>query len=292
MDNFVGSRSKMNFFSMQLFVVVRKSATWTMGVLFNSLFFSLLSFTATAQTQLPECIGSFRHNCVGTITYANGDTYVGEFKNGKLNGKGTYTFPSGEKYVGEFKNGIQHGQATYTFPRGEKYVGDFKDGNRNGKGTMTWPNCTRYVGEFKDDRRTGQGTMTWPTSGDKYVGEFKDGYQNGQGTAIFRNGNMYVGEFKNDVQNGEGIEYNSLGVVIRQGRWVTNNRLAESYAIDPKRFPFNSSLTASVSKASAPDTVNEEGNCLETYYEAEKKRASDFGPRIFMDPPRYPGYKQ
>ncbi|KJR41606.1 hypothetical protein MCHI_002381, partial [Candidatus Magnetoovum chiemensis] len=34
-----------------------------------------------------------------------GATYVGEFKDGLMNGQGTLTFPDGEKYVGEFKDG-------------------------------------------------------------------------------------------------------------------------------------------------------------------------------------------
>ena len=43
-------------------------------------------------------------NCIGTITFANGNKYVGEFKGGKYYGQGTYTFTDGEKYVGEFKD--------------------------------------------------------------------------------------------------------------------------------------------------------------------------------------------
>ena len=39
----------------------------------------------------------------GTYTFANGDTYVGEFFNNKFNGKGTYT-KDGNKYTGTWKN--------------------------------------------------------------------------------------------------------------------------------------------------------------------------------------------
>ena len=44
----------------------------------------------------------------GTYTFANGDTYVGEFSNNKFNGQGTYTKGS-NKYTGtwsdnEYKN--------------------------------------------------------------------------------------------------------------------------------------------------------------------------------------------
>ena len=43
-------------------------------------------------------------NGYGTITYANGRTYTGEWKAGKLNGQGTYTF-DGDMYAGAFKAG-------------------------------------------------------------------------------------------------------------------------------------------------------------------------------------------
>ena len=39
------------------------------------------------------------------LTMANGDKYVGEFKNDMIQGQGTFTFADGEKYVGEFKDG-------------------------------------------------------------------------------------------------------------------------------------------------------------------------------------------
>jgi hypothetical protein len=44
-------------------------------------------------------------------------------------GQGTLTFTNGNKYVGEFKNDKFHGQGTFTFADGEKSIGEFKDGN-------------------------------------------------------------------------------------------------------------------------------------------------------------------
>ena len=50
------------------------------------------------------------------------------------NGRGSLTFANGDEYVGEFRNGKQNGQGAYTSAKGEKYVGEFKDGKRNGQG--------------------------------------------------------------------------------------------------------------------------------------------------------------
>ena len=91
---------------------------------------------AEAQSNLPSCGIIFVNydNCFGTYTYANGEEYVGEFKDNKFYGQGTYTFPDGRKYVGEFKDNKRNGQGTYTFPNGGKYVGEFKDNKWNGQG--------------------------------------------------------------------------------------------------------------------------------------------------------------
>ena len=50
-----------------------------------------------------------------------------------VNGKGTLTFPDGQKYVGEFKGSNFHGQGTLIFPDGTKEVGEYKDGMYVGK---------------------------------------------------------------------------------------------------------------------------------------------------------------
>ena len=64
-------------------------------------------------TDLPPCPSSgYFHNCFGTLTYADGGKYVGEFKDDLVNGQGTntvkapYTYANGDKYVGEFKDDL------------------------------------------------------------------------------------------------------------------------------------------------------------------------------------------
>ena len=167
---------------------------------------SPVSLAPSIQSKLPPCQGTATENwtvCFGTFTFAGGANYVGEYKDGKRNGRGAYTFASGEKYVGEFKDGEYHGQGTHTFLNGNKYVGEFKDDKRNGQGTYTFANGNKYVGGFRDGKRNGQGTLTFP-DGDKYVGEYKDDKYHGQGTYTFANGNKYVGGFRDEKYHGQG----------------------------------------------------------------------------------------
>ena len=52
-----------------------------------------------------ECIKGDCNNGRGTFTWANGDRYVGEFKDDQAHGQGIFTFVNGDEYVGEFKDG-------------------------------------------------------------------------------------------------------------------------------------------------------------------------------------------
>ena len=88
---------------------------------------------------LPKCEGNVFNNewtdCEGmfldikTDNEGNtvGKTYIGEFKDGKMNGKGSVTGSDGFKYVGEWKDGKWHGQGTLTWPGVGVYVGEFKN---------------------------------------------------------------------------------------------------------------------------------------------------------------------
>ena len=53
----------------------------------------------------------------GADIFANGDTYNGEYRNGKPHGKGVYTWKNGSHYEGEFKNGLKHGKGKW-----KKYI--------------------------------------------------------------------------------------------------------------------------------------------------------------------------
>ena len=190
--------------------------------LLRFLAFVLMVGGAYAQSKLPACQGRDAakwSDCFGTVTLTDGDKYIGEFKDGKENGRGTLTYSYGGKYVGTWKNGEYNGQGTYTHPNGDKYVGGFLNGSRHGKGTLTDAKGYKLVAEFKNGWPNGQGTFT-AVNGSKYVGEFKNGEYNGQGTYTYFLGNRYVGEWKDGKENGQGTLYASNGSVTSQGIWA------------------------------------------------------------------------
>ena len=127
-------------------------ATWLTGIV-------VVPTIAAAQSRLPQCPKIWLRgwtNCQGTFTFANGDKYVGEFKDGKYHGQGTATYADGGKYIGEFKDGNKNGQGTYIYANGNTYVGEFKDDERNGQGVFYAANGSiKQSGIWKDNEFVG-----------------------------------------------------------------------------------------------------------------------------------------
>merc|ERR1712100_141177 len=94
---------------------------------------------------------------IQTKTYANGNVYVGQMKNGKKHGFGKLTSADGAVYVGDWKDDKRNGKGKMTYASGEVYDGDWKDDKRDGKGTNTWADGDVYDGDWKGDNRDGKG---------------------------------------------------------------------------------------------------------------------------------------
>ena len=66
----------------------------------------------------------------GKVTFKDGTTYCGGFKDGAFEGRGTFKRPNGGHFRGYFVNGIRHGQDKETFPNGHTLEGEWKLGKR------------------------------------------------------------------------------------------------------------------------------------------------------------------
>ena len=138
-----------------------------------------------------SCPGSWQpssawSDCIGSVTFTNGDKLSGRFEYGKIAGTATYTFASGDRYVGELSSlrdvdGIRlTGKGTYFYSNGSRYVGEMLEGKFNGHGTLYYFNGDKYVGQFRDDRLNGSGAITY-ADGSSYIGEFKNDVPTGRG---------------------------------------------------------------------------------------------------------------
>lgn len=93
-----------------------------------------------------------------TIYYQNGDIFVGELKDGRR-AFGSLAFANGEVYQGQFNEFGYNGKGRYSFPDGRIYDGFYKDNNKYGQGTFTWPNGSKYDGQW-DKVQHGFGVFT------------------------------------------------------------------------------------------------------------------------------------
>ena len=148
-----------------------------------------------------ECIEGDCVNGSGTMVFATGHKYTGEFKDGIRHGKGVLLMPGDRKIVGVWENN-EISEGTYTQPDGTVYEGQWRHRERNGKGALTFPDGRRYTGDFKSGLRHGQGTMLFP-DGRKYVGSFQSGARTGLATMTYPDGRSYAGEFKDGEKTGQ-----------------------------------------------------------------------------------------
>ncbi len=127
-------------------------------------------------------------------------------------GQVTNTLPNGAKYIGEWKNGKPEGRGTLISPYGvQNYAGEFKDGKENGQGKLTLSDGGKYEGEFKNDMPEGHGSLSF-ADGSRYVGGFHDGQPNGQGTLSVPGGTIQQGEWR------DGKNYRTTGTLIGPDR--------------------------------------------------------------------------
>ena len=116
----------------------------------------------------PELQASYSGGCKdgkaeGQGTAKGSAVYVGEFHEGKKQGRGVKTWAWGDRYDGDFLNDAKHGMGRYTWGArsafaGDRYEGGFASDKRNGYGIYVWASGDAYAGPWKDDAVAGRAT--------------------------------------------------------------------------------------------------------------------------------------
>ena len=70
------------------------------------------------------------------MEYLSGDSYEGEWVDGKFQGMGTYLWKSGQKYNGYYLNGLRNGQGDFYYTSKKYYTGIWKNGKKEGDGKI------------------------------------------------------------------------------------------------------------------------------------------------------------
>ncbi|OQV15251.1 putative MORN repeat-containing protein 3 [Hypsibius exemplaris] len=158
------------------------------------------------------------------IDYASGNSYNGEWVNGKRHGKGQYLCESkGYLYRGEWANDTIHGQGSMFIRKPDKtwfliYVGDYKKGQRDGWGTMRKSEQEYFEGLWIKGKRVGWGRYFSP-DGTIYEGQWQADKRSGYGCTREGTGNHHVGEYQEDMKHGPGkYTFIQTGKCLR-GQW-------------------------------------------------------------------------
>lgn len=159
----------------------------------------------------------------GVMTFANGDRYEGEWVNDTITGKGTYYYSNGDVYTGDFKNGVAHGngksvvKATETRD-GMTYEGEYKNGQCHGQGTCIWEAGSIYTGAYEEGARHGYGELQL-SSGESYKGYFvNDKKEGADGELHYQNGDQYFGPFINDKPDTRAVDKDGNFVIMENGK--------------------------------------------------------------------------
>eukprot|EP01006_Ploeotia_vitrea_P062648 TRINITY_DN84179_c0_g1_i1.p2 TRINITY_DN84179_c0_g1~~TRINITY_DN84179_c0_g1_i1.p2 ORF type:complete len:658 (-),score=411.56 TRINITY_DN84179_c0_g1_i1:43-2016(-) len=184
----------------------------------------------------------------GVAKFPNGDTYEGEYRDGKRNGKGKYVFAKGGSYEGDYVDGLKHGRGVLITPDGGRYEGEFQNDKRHGQGRYEYKNGDVYEGGWMVGLKHGQGTYfarakkqeltgmwqrgkclngVWKMSdGTQYVGQFADNKPRGKGVFVFPSGHAEAGEFAGKTKRSK-----------RNIKWIAEERVdpaAAANAVPPE----------------------------------------------------------
>jgi MORN repeat len=170
---------------------------------------------------------------IGTILFANGILYEGEWKNDIIDGYGMMVHPSGKIFNGEWKNGIRDGYGeTEAKTETTKIIssGLYKNNNfYNGLLTITH-NDFKLKGSFVNGKKSLFVTIIF-TNGDIFEGKVtylnifnkEDIFLFEEGNKKYANGNTFKGSFKNNYNYDFGTLTFQNGDVER-GFWENNKQ--------------------------------------------------------------------
>lgn len=86
-----------------------------------------------------------------------------------------YIYSNGDVYVGNMKDGRLEGQGKLFYANGDFYEGEWVNNQKNGKGRLVWSNGRSYQGQFLNNECNGKGRH-WFSYGDYIEGKWKEGH--------------------------------------------------------------------------------------------------------------------
>jgi hypothetical protein len=87
----------------------------------------------------------------GSLVFAQGDRYDGEFEGGRRSGRGVYTYANGDVYTGMWKKDVREGEGVLRYANGDVYNGQWCNDMRSGEGSLVFADGSSFVGQWRED---------------------------------------------------------------------------------------------------------------------------------------------
>jgi hypothetical protein len=174
-------------------------------------------------------------NGVGDLSYSVHENseeivrYEGQFVNNTPHGVGKMTFKDGSTFQGGFKDGRISGFGKFIYTektiegkKKKQYEGQLDNtGKPDGLGEIKFTDGSVYRGTIKNGIVTGFGTFTFGQNDERefYQGEMKNGKPNGRGILHYKSKKIYEGDIKNGEPHGSGALKNKIGKLLKKGTW-------------------------------------------------------------------------
>ncbi|NUO01681.1 MAG: hypothetical protein HUU01_13830, partial [Saprospiraceae bacterium] len=169
-----------------------------------------------------QCLSGNCQNGNGVFLLASGDRYIGQFRDGKIQGTGSCFYTDGSRYQGEWEEGLPNGKGTRVARDGSRQEGEWRKGKfvrtlqmeliqkgitdksqtgcisgdcTNGKGIHVYASGAVYIGDFLNGEIHGIGVCYYP-DGSKYQGEWVHRYPEGRGTKTYADKTTRTGAWK------------------------------------------------------------------------------------------------
>ncbi len=234
-------------------IYVFESGDYYMGYWKNDKMNGQGTIFRTDGTQMQGCWENNQLNGFGIITYGEESEstlakYIGDLRNGELNGYGCMIWKDNSIYYGQLKNGQPNGQGVLidTEKGSVKQQGVWENnklitemdendfdliyGSKDGFGIKLTIDG-RYAGQLKNGIPNGQGTLRCHTGFTAVSNNFVNGTINGYGMMECPDGRRYVGEMAGATAEGQGTLYFSDGTSV-SGIFHDGNLIDEGQSFD------------------------------------------------------------
>ena len=122
----------------------------------------------------------------GSMKFANGDRYEGQWIKDRIEGQGTYVYKNGNTYTGQWKNEMMNGRGEMVYAGREVYTGQWENDMRHGLRHPEKQRRSRFEGQWKYDLQV----ESLAASADPEAGKWESGTH----SFIFESGDTYTGE--------------------------------------------------------------------------------------------------